>query len=102
MLLGGAHAVAAIANHTILNLTSPEEYRGRVNSIFMFTWNISPLGALPAGWIADQVGAPLTVGASGALAAVSVGMAALWLTALRRFRDADYAAVVPRPAAAGG
>jgi predicted MFS family arabinose efflux permease len=94
--LGLVHAVASIANHTILNIASPDAYRGRVNSVFIFTWNIAPLGALPAGWLADQIGAPLTVGASGVLTIVTLAFAALWLTALRTFRDADY-----RPALSG-
>ena len=94
--LGCAHAVASIANHTILNLASPDAYRGRVNSIFIFTWNIAPLAALPAGWLADQIGAPLTVAISGVLTIVTMAAAAVWLTAVRSFRDADYRFGSPR------
>lgn len=105
--LGLVHAMASIANHTILNVASPDAYRGRVNSVFIFTWNIAPLSALPAGWLADQIGAPLTVGGSGVLTIVTLAVAALWLTALRTFRDADYVATPsgvqagPSPSTAG-
>lgn len=91
-ILGCTHAMAAIANHTILNIVVPEEYRGRINSIFILTWNVAPMVALPAGWLADQVGAPITVGASGALSILSMVGAAIWLAPVRKFSDEEYLA----------
>lgn len=90
IVLGASAAVTQIACQTILNLALPDEYRGRVMSIYMMTWSIPPLAALPLGWIADGVGAPVTVGATGLLLLAVMAIAAMWLDGLWRFRDEDY------------
>ncbi len=90
VLLGATAAVTQIACQTILNLALPGEFRGRVMSVFMMTWSIPPLAALPLGWIADRIGAPLTVGGTGVLLLIVTAVGALALKELWRFRDADY------------
>jgi MFS family permease len=90
VVLGATAAVTQIACQTILNLALPDRYRGRVMSVYMMTWSLPPLAALPLGWIADQVGAPLTVGATGLLLLVVTAVAAISLRRLWQFRDEDY------------
>lgn len=89
LAVGATSAVSMIACQTILNLAVPHEFRGRVMSIYMMTWSIPPMAALPFGWLADGVGAPLTVGVSGALLLVAMVAAAVALE-VWRFRDEDY------------
>ena len=38
------------------------DLRGRVMSIYMLNWGLIPLGALPAGIVADIIGAQGTIG----------------------------------------
>jgi MFS family permease len=90
LVIGVTAAISQIACQTILNLALPNEFRGRVMSVFMMTWSIPPLAALPLGWIADHVGAPLTVQATGGLLLAAMVLSAVWLVGLWRFRDADY------------
>ena len=45
------------------------------------TWSLMPLGTLPAGALADHVGAPLTVARGGGLCAILVGVSR-WLRRL--------------------
>jgi len=54
------------------------------------TWSFPQLVALPIGWAADQVGAPITVGASGSLLIAAMALAALGQPVLRRFKDEDF------------
>jgi MFS family permease len=89
-VLGSLQAVAQIMNQTILNLATPDEFRGRSMSVFMVTWSTPLLAALPAGWATDHVGAPLTVGATGVLGIAALAAAAVLLPAVRGFRDANY------------
>jgi MFS family permease len=103
--LGASQAITQIATQTVLNLAVGNEYRGRVNSLFITTWSIGPAVALAAGWSADHVGAPLTVGACGLLTVISMLGAAAWLTELRRFAEQEpvfaMADTVPSPTDSG-
>jgi len=51
----------ALNNALVLAVTLPE-MRGRIMGVFMTTFGLMPLGALPMGSLIDSVGAPLTVG----------------------------------------
>jgi MFS family permease len=90
VLVGCVQTLSMTATQMILNVATPDEYRGRAMSVYMMTWNAAPLSALPAGWIADQVGAPLTVAGSGLLTVIAFLIASVALVGLRRFRDDDY------------
>jgi MFS family permease len=46
---------------TLLNLLVPNEYRGRVMSIWSMIWSLEAITILPAGWLTDQAGAPVTI-----------------------------------------
>lgn len=76
-LAGAMNALYSTLNSTLLQERCPDEYRGRVTSVYIITWGLMPLGALPAGAIAEVVGVPVTVFGSGALCALfALGMLA--------------------------
>jgi len=61
-LVGAAGtAFMALNNALVLSITLPE-MRGRVMGVFMTTFGLMPLGALPMGRLTDTFGAPLTIG----------------------------------------
>ena len=57
-LIGVAQAIYLATNNTLVQLAVPDELRGRVMSVYMTTWGLMPLGALPQGILADWFGAP--------------------------------------------
>jgi len=58
---GFSLVVCLAIGQTLLNLMVPDEYRGRVLSIWSMIWSLEAVTVLPAGWLADQAGAPVTV-----------------------------------------
>lgn len=75
-LVGAAGtAFMALNNALVLSITLPE-MRGRVMGVFMTTFGLMPLGALPMGRLTDTVGAPLTIGG---FAVLTVGFFILML-----------------------
>lgn len=79
VLAGGSNGVYMALNSTIIQETVPDELRGRVMSVYMLTWGLMPLGALPAGTIAEFHGAPVSIFIGGAIA----GLFSLWLLAFQ-------------------
>jgi MFS family permease len=55
------------ATNTLLMTNTPQELMGRVMSLFMMTFGLMPIGTLPAGALAEAVGAPFTVFLGGAI-----------------------------------
>jgi predicted MFS family arabinose efflux permease len=86
-LVGVAQAVLQAMHQTLLMLATPGSYRGRVMSVFMMTWGASPLVLLPAGWLADAIGAPMTILLSGVLLVLALTAAAIWLPGIRGSGD---------------
>ena len=72
-LAGASSSVYMTLNGTIIQELTPDEYRGRVSSVYMMTWGMMPLGAVPAGAIAEVWGAPTAVFLGGAICAVFTG-----------------------------
>jgi MFS family permease len=70
---------------TLLTLTAPDEYRGRVLSIWSMIWSLEAITVLPAGWLADHAGAPVTV-----LICGIVVLAYFLLVASRKGQVRDY------------
>jgi MFS family permease len=64
---GFALVVCLATGQTLLNLLAPNEYRGRVLSIWSMIWSFDAVTLLPAGWLTDRAGAPTTVLLSGVL-----------------------------------
>ncbi|MBI2767122.1 MAG: MFS transporter [Chloroflexi bacterium] len=57
-------------NSTAVNLLIPDHVRGRVMSLMMMTFGLTPLGTLPVSAAADAWGAPAAVAGTGVLMAV--------------------------------
>ncbi|HEX5414520.1 MAG TPA: MFS transporter [Chloroflexota bacterium] len=71
--------------NTAIQLTTPDDLRGRVMSIWVLvSFGFSPIGSLIAGAVAQYWGAPLALGLGGAICAVAGIGAALTSPALRR------------------
>jgi len=58
---GFSLVVCLAMGQTLLNLIVPDEYRGRVLSMWSLIWSMEAVTVLPAGWLADRSGAPVTV-----------------------------------------
>jgi MFS family permease len=85
-LVGAGFSVYNSTNNTLIHEATTDAFRGRVMSVYLMTWSLMPMGTLPAGALADHVGAPLTVALGGGLCALLVLL--VWLTtpALRKLR----------------
>lgn len=61
--VGFSMMLSVAATNTTLQTLTPDALRGRVISFYgMMFLGMVPLGSLLAGWLADLIGAPLTVG----------------------------------------
>jgi len=69
-LAGASSSIYMTLNGTIVQEICSDEFRGRVSSVYMVTWGLMPLGALPAGILAQAYGAPITVAIGGAITCV--------------------------------
>jgi MFS family permease len=63
--MGASSSVYMITVQTALQLRVPDELRGRVMGIYGMTYNVGPLGAVLAGFIADSFGAPTALALGG-------------------------------------
>lgn len=79
LFTGGFQMVYMSANQTLIQTTTPDEYRGRVMGIYMLNQGLLPFGSLVAGAVADAWSAPLAVMVmGGSVVALSVtGLIAL-------------------------
>ena len=77
VFVGGSGNICMVVNQTLLQVDCDDQFRGRVMSMYMMMWGLTPLGTIPAGAAADRVGVPLVVGLQGGLlAAIFLGV---WL-----------------------
>ena len=83
-LIGVAQSIYLATNNTLVQLAVPDALQGRVMSVYMTTWGLMPLGALPQGILADWFGAPLVLGGVGLLSASIVALMLVRNPALRR------------------
>lgn len=76
----------ALAN-TLLQLHTPDAYRGRVMAVYSMTvQGMMRLGGLQAGLMADRVGAPAAIGIGALVSLLFSGLVALYRPTLRRLR----------------
>ena len=83
-LIGVAQSIYLATNNTLVQLAVPDALQGRVMSVYMTTWGLMPLGALPQGVLADWFGAPAVLAGVGLLSALIVVLMAVRNPALRR------------------
>jgi MFS family permease len=98
MFLAGAGAIsmAATANTTI-QITVPDELRGRVISVYTTVFaGASPIGGMIAGWIASTFGVDAAAAVGGSVSALVGGAALVWLLRSRAGARAMAERVTPR------
>lgn len=103
--LGAAQVAYYTSTNTLVQLLSPARLRGRILSFYVLTSiGISPLGSLLAGAVAEEIGAPLTLAAGGALTLVALAVVLAWQPDLWHLRVAGMStsdgALQPREDAA--
>lgn len=73
LLIGGGYVIHLAATQTLLQTWATDELRGRVMSFYSSIFvGLPPFGSLLAGWVAEKIGAPITVSVGGALCIASV------------------------------
>jgi MFS family permease len=78
-LVGAASNACMVANNTLLQANSHGRLRGRVMSVYMMMWGLTPLGTVPAGALADRMGVPLVLSLQGGLLVlVLLSLGLLW------------------------
>lgn len=87
IVLGLSMALNAIMTNSTLQLEAPDHLRGQIVGLYaLIVVGVAPLGSLPAGWMADQIGVDAVVGMSG----VVVAGAALLAVVGRRSRGVGF------------
>jgi len=71
-------------NNTLIFSHAKRELHGRVMSVYLLTWSLMPLAALPMGVLADLVGPRPTVAMAGVLVALIIAGAAVLYPAYRQ------------------
>jgi MFS family permease len=76
-------AVFTTVNSTVVQLIIPDQVRGRVMSLMMMTFGLTPLGTVPVSAAAELWGAPAAVGGAALLTCVIAGLFFVFSPALR-------------------
>jgi hypothetical protein len=86
-IVGVADQVSVVMRSTAIQLSTPDELRGRVSSVnFIFIGASNQLGAVESGFVAALTNAPFAVVSGGLGCLVVLGMVAVKLPQLRRYR----------------
>ena len=65
---GGAMILNSAVTNTLIQTLAPDGLRGRVTGFYAFVFmGMAPFGALQAGWLAEQLGAPAAVAIGGSI-----------------------------------
>lgn len=83
-LMGAANQVYMTVANTALQLSLPNEFRGRVMGVWGLTWSLMPLGGTVSGGIAEYAGAPVALAVGGVLVTL---MALVVAAAMPRVRQ---------------
>ncbi|HXF52314.1 MAG TPA: MFS transporter, partial [Dehalococcoidia bacterium] len=78
--------IGMTVTNTSIQLVIPDHVRGRVMSVMMMTFGLMPLGSVPASYLADAIGSPLTTALG---AGLLVASALLIFQAIPGFRGLD-------------
>ncbi|MGE3961572.1 MAG: MFS transporter [Dehalococcoidia bacterium] len=70
VVVGACQMVYMTTNQTVLQLSTPDEYRGRVMGIYMLNQGLLPFGSLFSGTVADIWSAPIALAAMGGIVAL--------------------------------
>jgi len=77
--MGIASTARATVNQTLLQSAIDDDMRARVMGLYMMEVGMQPLGSVPMGALAEVIGAPIAVGAAGAILA----LVAVWAWVFR-------------------
>lgn len=84
LALGGGLGSAYMAmNNTLLHLHVTDDVRGRVMGVYMLTWGLPPLGALPMGYLGDHISVPHAIALGAVLSSLMTLILAWRSPALR-------------------
>jgi MFS family permease len=87
VLVGVADQVSVVMRSTTIQLSTPDELRGRVSAInMMFIGASNQLGAAESGFLAALTSAPFAAVSGGVASLVVVAIIAATLPELRRYR----------------
>jgi MFS family permease len=81
-------------NNTIIQVLIPDAVRGRVNSLLMMTFGLTPLGTLPVSAAAQAWGAPVAVAGASLMTVVISVLFYFGSKALRGIDDVHHAAML--------
>lgn len=85
-LVGFAFAAYTSSNNTLVMVNAEPRLHGRVMSVYVMTFAVTPLGALPLAALADLVGARTAIAAAGAVVALTATGVALLYPPYRQIR----------------
>jgi MFS family permease len=85
-LVGFVSAAYTALNSTLMMTNTDPALYGRVMSIYLLTFAALPIGTLPQGWLADQIGARATLVLAGTLVATIVAAVAVFYPPFRRLQ----------------
>ncbi len=89
MLVGIADQVSVVMRSTAIQLSTPDEVRGRVSAVnFLFIGASNQLGAAESGFVAALTSAPFAVVSGGLACLVVLAVIAVRVPELRRYRIA--------------
>jgi predicted MFS family arabinose efflux permease len=74
ILIGAVGAVYSVVNSTVVQARTPREMQGRVMGVYQMTWNVTLLGSVLIGALADRIGAPAALALAGAVTAFAVAL----------------------------
>ncbi len=84
-IVGWSTVAMGATTNTIIQLTVPDDLRGRVMSVYTTVFaGTTPIGSLLAGGLASVLGVGPTLVLAGVVTAASTAVAALWATRRRR------------------
>jgi MFS family permease len=84
LVFTGAFGTAFTALNQAMMLTiTPPEMRGRVAGLFMMTFGLQPLGAMPIGMLIDAFNAPLIIGCFGGATLVFMVFSTMFMPRIR-------------------
>ena len=84
VIIGGANGLFGAVTSALLLSIIPDQFRGRVMSLYVITWQLPSMGSLMLGVATDWVGLPVAVIAGALICTVFILGAALLQPALRR------------------
>jgi len=73
-----------VMDGTLVQAYTDIAYRGRVLSVSMMMWGLTPLGTIPSGALADQIGVPWVIIVQGAMVALLFGIMGLLRPEIKR------------------